>query len=444
MSRLALLSAEERAGLGKRARQRLPRERVGDWDPKTMRREDPVAILRRVGESRLPELLPVKYGRMAASPFGFFRGAVPVLAADIGPRPWSGLPVQICGDAHVRNLGAFAAPDGHLVFDLNDFDETLPGAPWEWDILRFAASLVLAGREAGGSEARCREAALTFARTWREALGEFSRMRALDLRRFEVRRRTGDVTVRDILAQAERATPDRLLRKMCVTAPDGRPHFRAAPPMLHPVSDEEEQSLCQALEPYRLTLQADRRLTLDSYHPVDAAFRAGGTGSIGTRVYVVLLLGRAPDDALILQLKEQPAAGWCAHAPACEEPHQGKRVAEGQLRMQTATDPFLGWTTFGGRDYLVRQLADHKASIDPTLLRGHALLEYAFVSGQILAKAHARTGDALALAAYAGAADKLDVSVAGFATAYADQSAQDHALLLAAIKRGDLPAELSV
>ncbi len=432
-------SMTERRDLGRLARERVKRASLGVWDPKA-RPYHALDHVRASLEDRLESLIPIKIGRMSASPFAFFRGSVPLMAADLARLPTTGLRVQICGDAHVRNLGAYAAPDGHLVFDLNDFDETLAHAPWEWDVLRLATSFVLAGREAGGKDGNCVAAVQTFVRTYRESLALFGTMKTRELLRYEVRRRTQETTVRAVLQRAERSTADRTMQKLCVVGPAGAPRFREQRPLLFHLPDEEADAVLEALEPYRETLQADRRQFLDAYAPVDVAFKVVGTGSVGTRVYVVLMLGRGPDDPLFLQLKHQCASSWEASLPdASPSPHQGQRVAEGQLRLQSTTDPLLGWTTIDGRGFLVRQLADHKASIDPAELRGAALDEYAYVGGQILAKAHARSGDAIALSAYCGDTTRLDEAVSSFAVAYADQTANDHAELLDAVKAGKLP-----
>ncbi len=437
-------SVGERRDFGRQARLRVKRSDFAEWNPST-RTHQPLDLLKAGTAGRLDHLAPIKFGRMSASPFSFYRGAAPVMAADIGNRPTTGLRVQICGDAHVRNLGAYAAPDGHLVFDLNDFDETLPHAPWEWDVLRLGASFVLAGREAGARDAGCVAAVQTFVRTYRESLAQFCDLKVVDFSRFEVRRRSQENTVRAVLQKAELCTPARTMEKLTVIGPAGAPRLREQPPALYHVSEEEAESVLESLESYRETIQADRRQVLDSYAAVDVAFKVVGTGSVGTRVYIILLLGRGPDDPLFLQVKESVASSWLPYlpdTPVCA--HEGRRVAEGQLRMQTATDPFLGWTSIDGRSYLVRQLADHKASLDPRELRGGALDEYAFIAGQILAKAHSRTGDSIALAAYCGDTPRLDEAVAGFSLAYADQTVKDHAEFIAAIKAGQITAQAGV
>ncbi|HEY8076694.1 MAG TPA: DUF2252 domain-containing protein, partial [Labilithrix sp.] len=351
----------------------------------------------------------------------------------------SGVFTQICGDAHVRNLGAFAAPDGRIVFDINDFDETTRG-PWEWDMKRLAASFVLAGREAGDSDRLCKDAVLALLESYRESMQRFETMPALELARYEIRRHTGEGPVHDVLRKAERATAAASLKKLTVPARGGR-RFARRPPLLARVADATSKRVLRALDEYRQTLGPARRLVLDAYRPVDVAFKVVGTGSVGVRDYVVLCFGASAKDPLMLQVKQSQATCYAEHLKSPREPHEGKRVAEGQHYMQTVADPFLGWTSLEGRHFLVRQLADHKASIDPADLRGAALVEYALVCGEIFAKAHARTGDPAMLVGYFGRSPKLDRALAKFALAYADRATQDWELLKKAIKSGTLKAK---
>ena len=437
-------ATDERRARGLACRKIIKRRDHGTWRP-AAGRPDPVQALLTANAGRLSEVLPIKWARMAASPFGFFRGAAALMAADLAGHPVTGLTVQLCGDAHVRNLGAYAAPDGHLVFDLNDFDETVAAAPWEWDVKRLAASLVLANREAGGADAAGVAAVHEFARSYRRSLGRFAAMHFLDLLKYEVHRYPEDGCVRRIVQKAARAKPARNLAKLTVPGPAGEPRFHDQPPLLSHVDDARARTVIASLGPYRETLGLDRQLALDAYRPVDVTFKVVGTGSVGTRDYVVLLLGREPDDALFLQVKEELPSAWApALRGATGSTHEGKRVAEGQHRCQTVTDPFVGWTRIDGHDYLVRQLSDHKASLDPQELEGDVLVEYAQVCGETLSKAHARTGNAAALAGYCGKADRLDRSLADFALAYAAQTTQDHAALAAAIQAGRLKAAASV
>jgi uncharacterized protein (DUF2252 family) len=436
---------DERRAFGSAKRKILPRTEQAKWSP-TPARPDPVQALIDANAGRLSHLLPLKWGRMAASPFGFFRGAASLMATDLATQPVTGITVQICGDAHVRNLGAYAAPDGHLVFDLNDFDETIALAPWEWDVKRLATSLILANREAGGQDKEGTAAVRAFAECYRQSLSRFAVMRALEVILYEVRRHSKNGPVRAILQKAERATPAKNLAKLTVRTPSGELRFHDEPPLLRHVPDAEAAKVIASLEPYRDTLGLDRQHALEAFRPVDVAFKVVGTGSVGTRDYIVLLVGRGPDEVLFLQVKEERPSVYAPFV-AANDPlatHQGRRVAAGQHRCQTATDPFVGWTSIEGDDYLVRQLSDHKAAVDPAELKGAALSEYALVCGEALAKAHARTGDAAALEGYCGASDRLDRALAEFALAYAAQTVQDHAALVAAIKAGQLIATSSV
>ncbi len=426
---------------GAAGRKVITRREQGAWSP-APDRPDPVQTLITANTGRLSGVLPIKWARMAASPFGFFRGAAPLMAMDLAGHLVTGLTVQLCGDAHVHNLGAYAAPDGHLVFDLNDFDETLADAPWEWDVKRLATSLILANREAGGQDPEGKAAVREFSHCYRQSLRRFAAMHVLDLMNYEVRRYPKHSGVQEILQKAERATPARNLAKLTVPGPNGEPRFHDQPPLLSHVEDEKAREVIASLGAYRDTLGLDRRQALDAYRPVDVTFKVVGTGSVGTRDYVVVLLGNGPDDALFLQVKEELPSAWATTYPekAGAGMHQGRRVAEGQHRCQSATDPFVGWTTIEGRDYLVRQLSDHKAALDPAELEGEVLIEYAQVCGETLAKAHARTGDAAALAGYCGKTDHLDRALANFALAYAAQTTQDHTALVAAVQARQLTA----
>ena len=284
--------------------------------------------MRRAASGRLPELLPFKYGRMAASAFGFFRGAAPIMAADLARLAVSGIAVQICGDAHVRNLGAYAAPDGRIVFDINDFDETLVG-PWEWDLKRLATSFVLAGREASCPERVCRDAAESVARAWRESLARFANMPALELARYTIHRHLDEGPVHPVLRKAERATPLVSLEKLTVKARRGLRRFAHRPPLLTRLPEEQARRVLRALMPYRETVGPARQVVLDAYRAEDVAFKIVGTGSIGTRDYVVLAFG-GPHDPLFLQVKQELASCWAPWSSRRQPaPHQGRRVAAG-------------------------------------------------------------------------------------------------------------------
>lgn len=379
-----------------------------------------------VNDGRLPHLLPEKRRRMRTSPFRFFRGSAAIMAADLATTRRTGVMVQICGDAHVQNLGAYAALDGSLVFDLNDFDETVAG-PWEWDVKRLATSLILAGEESGQSAARCEDTVRTFVRSYREHLARFATMRFATLSRYRITRRPGTPLLDRIFRDAGRVTPMRNLKKLTV-ARAGHVRFHDRAPLLEHVPDRIASTVIGALGSYTDTLVASRRRTFERYRPVDVAFKLVGTGSVGTRDYVVLLFGNGLRDPLFIQVKQELPSCYASYLPRLAVRHQGRRVAEGQQMMQTLSDPFLGYTAFGGHDYLVRQLADHKAALEPGDLDCRTLDEYAVLCGEVLAKGHARAGDAAIIAGYAGESTKLDRAMATFAVAYAEQVRSDFRL----------------
>lgn len=430
-------TAAQRRAQGVALRKKTTRSAHATWKPAPDR--DPLAPILAANAGRVPSLVPLKMQRMSVSPFAFFRGSAPLMAADLAQTPATGLTVQICGDAHVRNLGAYAAPDGHLVFDINDFDETTPG-PWEWDLKRLAASVVLCGREAGNSENACNTAVMALVEYYRTTMESLSRMKVIDLIKYEIRRFAGEGVIGEVMGKAQRVTPLKTLQKL-TSLKKNIPSFQHQPPLLHEVDATTRRHVLHALKSYRDTVDAGHRIVLDAYRATDVAFKVVGTGSVGTRDYVVLLFGNGPGDPMFLQVKEAlPScyAQWLKKVPPAQ--HNGKRVAQGQQRMQTVTDPFLGWTSINGRDYLVRQLADRKAAIDPLDLKGGKMLEYAGVCGETLAKAHARTGDPLAIAGYCGGGVKLDNAIAKFAALYADQMTKDYSVFRKAIKSGKIRA----
>ena len=425
----------ERRDFGKSCRQVLHRVDQCHWkSPKT--RPDPVELLVNACRDRLPELLPIKWARMAATPFGFFRGAVPVMAADLASLPTTGIPVQICGDAHVRNLGAFASPTGALVFDINDFDETIPG-PWEWDVKRLATSLVLVGREAACSEGACKEAVASFVAEYRRSVNYCSELTVLEIARYSVHRHMEAGPLPELLEKAARATPQQTLQKLTENR-DGKRRFKEEKPLLTRVSDKTRGDVLTALKSYRDTLSHERRHFLERYQLVDIAFKVVGTGSVGTRDYVLLCFGNSSEDALFLQMKEEPTSAYAQYLKAQVPQNQGERVVQGQRLLQAQSDIFLGWTRMDGRDYLVRQLADHKATIGSKDIKGGGLTEYAKVCGEVLGKGHARSGDACVLDGYCGDAEKLDNAIAEFAVVYADQCASDYEFFIDAVKKGRL------
>lgn len=423
----------ERFAKGKEHRKRLRRADQGEWKP-AKNRFDPVQMVLMATRGRLRDLVPIKMARMAASPFGFFRGAAPLMAADLATLPNCGLDAQICGDAHVRNLGAYAAPDGHLVFDINDFDETIR-APFEWDLKRLSTSLVLAGEESGHSKKVCKEAVRFFIRSYCAAMSRLAEMPVIELAKFQLHVRVGPVQA--VLRKAERSTPQHSLEKLTAHSV-GKYRFKDERPLLAPVRAQVARQVIAALGLYQETLSPERQQFLSCYHPVDVAFKVVGTGSVGTRDYVVLCIGNGDRDPLFLQVKEEPPSCYARHLPSQSFMNEGKRVVEGQRRMQALSDPFLGWTSMGGRDYLVRQLSDHKGSIDNTQLQAHGLTEYARVCGEVLAKGHARSGDPMQLAGYCGSGSNLDEAIAEFADRYAGQTERDYGAFKKAIKAGKI------
>jgi uncharacterized protein (DUF2252 family) len=455
------MDVSERAAVGRAARSAARRSSHATWDPPAGR-DDPVAILERQAQTRVPELVPIRYGRMSASPFAFFRGAAAVMAADLATTPDSGLRVQACGDAHLSNFGAFAAPDRRLVFDLNDFDESLPG-PWEWDLKRLAASFAIAGRENGFKRKERGVAVLEVARSYREAMRDFAAQRNLEVwyARLDVEAVMGEIEaepkltkqVRKGVAKARAKDSLRALERLTHTV-DGELRIRSEPPLIVPAEElmaadetrDLEQVLLQVLDSYRATLPGDRQHLLDGYRFRHLARKVVGVGSVGTRAWIVLQTGAEDTDPLFLQAKEAEASVLEPYAGASRFKNHGQRVVEGQRLMQAASDIFLGWCPAVGfdgrqRDFYVRQLWDWKRSVEIERLTPHGLELYARMCGWTLARAHARSGDRIAIAAYLGAGDAFDTAIAEFSEAYADQSERDHAALVAAIGAGRVAAE---
>jgi uncharacterized protein (DUF2252 family) len=418
---------EERSNLGQARRKQVGRQEHSELNPKA-RRTSALELLARSMRGRVPALIKLKYELMAQSPFGYFRGAVPVMAADLAVLPSTGIVSQLCGDAHVRNLGAFAAPDGRLVFDINDFDETIRG-PFEWDLKRMAASLVLAGRAAGHKESSAQRAVVQCMERYSTQMRAFAHMPVLEVGRFQVHRLGVAEPVHKALAKAERATPRHALEQLTepASAKPGAPRiFKEQKPMLTRLSPAQSAAVLASLGPYREMLEPQRQHLLSFYRPVDVAFKVVGTGSVGWRDYCVYFEGNGPEDPLFLQIKEEPASAYAPYLPdAHPAHHNGQRVAEGQRAMQVQSDPFLGWTHIGGRQFLVRQLNDHKGSIELEDLAGGGLQAYAEVCGELLARGHARSGDPLVIAGYLGSGDGFAEACAKFGAAYADQTEKD-------------------
>lgn len=411
---------EARRALGRKAREKCSRMAQAYWDPK-LRKSNPIDILNASEKGRVESLLPEKHKRMMVSPFSYYRGAAPVMAADLSLLPHTGIPTQICGDAHVYNLGSFTALDGHIIFDINDFDETIPG-PWEWDVERMSTSLVLVGRESGARDSACKEAVLDFVRSYREKMREFSEMPVVDLARYRVLHHPERSPIAPVLQRAQLSTNQQALAKLAKKDKDGKFVFKSGR-----VSSAVAKKVRQAIHDYGLTLSPERRHFFHQYQVEDVGFRVVGCGSVGMRDYIALMLGPAESDPLFLQVKEETHSCYAPYLPDARVPeNQGQRTAQGQRAMQFQSDIFLGWTRFDGRDYLVRQLRDHKASIVTQDLKGRGLMEYGEVCAQLLSKGHARSGDPCALFGYMGASTKFDKAIAKFAMSYADQTTKDY------------------
>jgi len=425
---------EQRRAEGQARRKQIKRQHHGMWDAKLRQKNplnrDPLKLLEASMCGRVPALVPLKYARMLASPFGFFRGAVPVMAADLALLPNTGIVSQICGDAHVRNLGAFAAPDGRLVFDINDFDETTRG-PFEWDLKRLATSLVLAGREAGTTDGFVEKAVLAFMAQYQKYVHLFAGLPVLEMTRFQVHRLMKVAPVCGVLTKAERATPAHSLEVLTVPADTGEGRiFRENRPLLYRIGGAERRQVLAALSEYSETLLPERRHILEQFRPLDVCFKVVGTGSVGTRDYCIYMEGNGAGDPLFLQIKEEVGSAYRPYVSSGAAPmHWGRLVAEGQRAMQLLSDSLLGWTTIANRCYVVRQLNDHKASIDLAALKGPGLAAYAEVCGELLARGHSRSGDAQIIAGYIGNGETLATALLNFAMAYADQAEADWELL---------------
>ncbi len=459
-------TAAEREATGKAARDIAPRSGHGEWQPAADRR-DPVELLEEQAASRVPELVPIRYGRMLVSPFTFFRGAAYPMAADLAAAPRTGLEVQLCGDAHLSNFGAFGAPDRRLVFSINDFDETLPG-PFEWDVKRLAASFAVAGRDRGFDEKQRHKINLMVTRSYREAIRQFAGMPNLDLwyARIDVDqiaelaaehggRKQQKVFERNV-AKARSKDSMRAFGKLTEVV-DGKRRIVDDPPLIVPIEDvasgaaphEIEEFLRGVIRSYRRTLAPDRRRLLERFRYGHAARKVVGVGSVGSRAWIVLMLGRDEADPLFLQIKEAEASVLEPYLGKSEFNHHGQRVVEGQRLTQAASDIMLGWIRVSGldgasRDFYVRQLWDGKGSAVVEMMNPRALAAYAGLCGHTLAKAHARSGDAIAIASYLGAGDSFDRALASFAEAYADQNERDYSALSAVVASGRLAAETGV
>jgi uncharacterized protein (DUF2252 family) len=432
----APLTHADRQALGLAARKQLARSAHAEFSLSTCQ-HDPLDLLRQAEHTRISRLVKIKHQRMAASPFGFFRGAVPIMAADLACHPNTGISTQLCGDAHVLNLGAYAAPDGRLVFDINDFDESLRG-PFEYDVKRLATSLILAGRAAGVKRSARRAAVIHFTQQYRRSLHLFAEMPILELARYQIHRLGSTDPMPAILAQAERSTPQKSLKALTEPTKDGNRVFRSNPPLLTRVSAKDAELVLAAVGPYARTLLPERRHFLEQYAAQDVGFKVVGTGSVGLRDYCIYFEGMSRPhgtDPLFLQVKEEPPSTYAPYLPdGSAHTHQGHRVMDGQRAMQLTSDPFLGYTTIEGRDFLVRQLNDHKAALDLENLTASSLLGYADICGELFARGHARAGDPVSIAAYLGESARFDHAILAFARTYADKTEHDWSLLKHAMK----------
>jgi uncharacterized protein (DUF2252 family) len=452
----------ERVSRGKAARREVQRRAHGEWEVPASR-ADPVAILQEQEESRVPELVPIRHGRMLVSPFAFFRGAAAIMAADLADGPRTGLRAQLCGDAHLSNLGIFAAPDRRLTFAVNDFDETLPG-PFEWDLKPLVASFAVAGRERGlGRKHRSRVSAAV-ARSYREAMRNFASMRTLDLWYSSV---DVDQLARSFAKQASSRDAKRLDRDLAKARTkdsikafgklthlvDGEPRIVSEPPLIVPLDELQDagqreiahETVSRVVRDYRRTLSGERRRLLERFRYVDAAHKVVGVGSVGTRAWIVLMLGRDDDDPLFLQAKEAGASVLEPHLGKSAYSNHGQRVVEGQRLMQAASDILLGWLREksgddGPRDFYVRQLWDQKGSAPVETMTPRQVEDYGRLCGWTLAKAHARSGDPIAIGTYLGKSAVFDGALDRFAETYADQNERDYDALKQAVKEGRVEA----
>jgi uncharacterized protein (DUF2252 family) len=463
----AVRTPSERESAGKATRASCPRSSHAAWEPGPDR-ADPVEALQRQDATRVPQLVPIRHGRMLASAFSFYRGAAAIMAADLATALRSGLDVQLCGDAHLSNFGIFAAPDRRLIFDINDFDETGAG-PFEWDVKRLAASFAVAGRELGFKQKERGEAVATAAREYREEMRRLAGERSIDVwyerldldaieqYRSEVSRKQAK-NFDKAVAKAESKNSLRALAKLTHPDGDGGRRIISDPPLIVPIEElvparelaRLETGMMSLIEQYRGTLSPDIRHLADRYRYVHAAHKVVGVGSVGTRCWIVLLLGRDPDDPLFLQVKEAGPSVLAPYARGGRYKHQGRRVVEGQRLMQAASDILLGWLTVehgidgGRRDFYVRQLWDGKGSAEIETMTPYTMGLYGRLCGWTLARSHARSGDRIAIGSYLGGGDRFDRAIVDFAEAYADQNERDYEAFSAAARSGRITAEKEI
>ncbi len=468
------LSVEERVALGKAARSVAPRAASEGWQPSPSR-PDPVALLESQAQSRVQDLVPIRYGRMLVSPFTFYRGAALIMASDLSSTPESGLHVQACGDAHMSNFGVFASAERSLVFDLNDFDETLPG-PWEWDVKRLVASLAIAGRERGFSDKERTGIALEAVSGYRAEMTKLAGMRDLDVwyARMDIEKVLNELG--DELGLSGQKKPDKTMTKVKARADkqlakartrdsmqalekltevvDGETRFVSNPPLIVPIEEllpegesaQLTEGMHELLRRYRGSLQSDRRHLLEQFQFVSIARKVVGVGSVGTRAWVILMVGSDGEDPLLLQAKEAQESVLAQFVGKSQYANEGERVVAGQHLMQASSDIFLGWDHVTGidgveRDFYLRQLRDWKGSVDTDVMIPQAMGVYGRLCGWTLARAHARSGDRIAIAAYLGSGKSFDNAICSFAEAYADQNERDYDALKKAAADGRIAVE---
>ncbi len=454
-SRAQQMSRKDRVALGRDARALTPLESHADFQP--ARSRNPVKLLLGQAESRVPELVPIRHGRMLVSPFTYYRGAALPMAADLATTHASGLRTQLCGDAHLSNFGAFASPERNLIFDVNDFDETLPG-PFEWDVKRLAASFAVAGRDNGYSAKMRRKHAVAVAESYRVAMRDFSDMSILDvwythldvtsaLKEFRSEIKAKRFKKTEAMVAKARTHDSTQAASKLTTMIDGQRHIISDPPTVVPIeevfdnieADQIYDLLQTVVSKYRRSLQTDRRHLLDQFTLERVARKVVGVGSVGTRAWIILMDGGDGEEPLFLQAKEAQESVLADYLGRSQYNNEGERVVAGQHLMQAEGDIFLGWTRVAApdqveRDFYVRQLRDWKFSVPIELMRPEGMLVYARMCGWTLARAHARSGDRIALSAYLGGTDKFDQAIADFAEVYADQNERDYAALADAVK----------
>jgi uncharacterized protein (DUF2252 family) len=439
----------QRRALGKSLRKQVPRSALAEWRPPPGRR-DPVDQVRESHEGRLEWLVPIRVGRMAASPYGFLRGTATIMAEDFAGLPATGIMPVIGGDAHVGNFGLYASPERELVLDLNDFDEAHPGA-WEWDLRRLVVSVWVAGRQNGTDEDGCEAAAAACVAAYRDQLWRLFEQPLLDrsyqrLDREQLKDLASTKALGKLLKKATRKaqtrTSDRALPRFTEEHVGGR-RLVEEPPLITRVEDEERERLAEALDGYLVTLAPHWRRVLGGYTLVDVAHKVVGVGSVGLRAYVALLQASSPDDVVFLQLKQarRSVVARFVHGDSAWHAHQGQRVVEYQQALQTVSDPLLGWATAGEQQYYVRQFRNMKGSVPLDAIAADALADYAGICGRLLAKGHARTSGTSMIVGYLGSSDRVDVALCRFARAYADQTERDHQALVDAVAAGRLAAE---